>query len=263
MRTFGKLIAAAAVIAASASSAFAAGYSGDLQLQLGWQGASTTVKTSKITGNMGPAKMDVLQMAGVTGSIETEFPTNSFYLALANYNLFSLKGLFSVGFFEKLDMAVGAGSEMNVSGGNAMTSAAMGGISKHTRRFGLNFIIGPAAGVAVSDIAKLQCGVGFVGGVEIARRSRDDISDGNGTGVVGVAVDIQAKFLPLGTVSPLIGFQYAYRGAGSFDYNYGDTRINMPPSPLPVAVNDLTAEGSFRAHSYTVYAGVSWNFAGR
>lgn len=236
MKTTFKKIAAAIAITAAASATFAVSYSGDLQLQLGWQGANTTVTDVSATVSM-PAPITMTMPIQ-----DTEFLTNAFYLGVSNYNLFNLNNLFSVGFFDKLDMSIGGSNKMKL-GGNT--------IDEDSRRFALNFIIGPAAAVRIVDIVKLQLGVGFVGGVEIARRASDDISDGEGTGVVGFATELQAKFLPRTIVSPLVGFQYAYRGAGSFKYK--TAYLNMP----------ATFDGHFRAHSYAVYAGASWNFGDR
>ncbi|MBD5406814.1 MAG: hypothetical protein HDR56_04255 [Treponema sp.] len=136
-------------------------YSGDFQVNLGYRGATCA------------------------------YYAGGFYIGGANYNLFNINKVFSLGFFEVLSGSIGS-------------------------LVGCDFIIGPAIGLYVANAVKLQAGFGFATGFD------DGIIEYDEKYIYsfpwGVAFQIMAKFLPSKRVSPIITFQYEYK-EGEYYYN--------------------------------------------
>ena len=141
----------------------------------------------------------------------------------ANYNLFNISKVFSVGFLEEL-------------------SGSLGVLD------GVDFIIGPAIGLYASNIVKFQAGIGFSTGLDYAA-----VED---YGYVhryiesfpwGIAFQGMAKFLPSKRVSPIVTFQYEWKdGVYRENYRYYD---------------DEKENAGF--HSFNITAGISINFGRR
>lgn len=137
-------------------------YSGDFQVKIGYRGATCY-------GH------------GASG----------FYLGGANYNLFNINKVFSVGFFEEV-------------------SGSLGPLS------GFDFVIGPAIGLYVANAVKLQAGIGATVGFEEGNPNTDEEIFG---GFAGFALQIMAKFLPSKRISPIAAFQYDWK-TGIYEYSY-------------------------------------------
>lgn len=140
-------------------------YSGDFQVKIGYRGATCY---------------------GIGAS--------GFYLGGANYNLFKINKVLSVGFFEEV-------------------SGSMGSL------WDFNFIIGPAIGLYVANAVKLQAGVGLIGGLTIDsgidEYFYEDIP-------IGLAVQVMAKFFPNKRISPIVGLQYDFKsGVAEIRDDYG------------------------------------------
>lgn len=221
-----KTAAAAVAIMVTSAAIFARGaYSGDAQLQLGWQGASTDVPA--VVTTTGPSASypyyPYSSVRTTTSATRVAIPTGAFYAAAQNYNLWGINDRFSVGFFEKVDFGSGSGN-------------SVGSVSGPATRGWFNFIIGPALGFTFNDIVKFQMGLGLALGSETAGGAGATQSNpasstsssvpetttiaASGTGgVAGFALDAQLKFLPHAWVSPLAGMQYALRGGGNATAN--------------------------------------------
>ena len=137
-------------------------YSGDFQVKLGYRGA--------ICGGIG---------------------SSGFYIGGANFNLFKINQVFSVGFFEELSGSIGD-------------------------LIGFDFIIGPAVGLYVANAVKLQAGIGATVGFEEGNPNTDEEIFG---GFAGFALQIMAKFLPSKRISPIAAFQYDWK-TGIYEYSY-------------------------------------------
>lgn len=138
-------------------------YSGDFQVKLGYRGASCYGE-------------------GAGG----------FYIGGANYNLFKINNVFSLGFFEELAGSIGS-------------------------LFGCDFIIGPAVGLYVANAVKLQAGFGFATGFDSGIIENEKYIDSYPW---GFAFQIMAKFLPSKRISPIVTFQYEYKDGEYSTYNY-------------------------------------------
>lgn len=238
-----KKIAAAAVIATAVSAAtFAADYSGDFQIQLGWQGATTTAKAQ--AGN------------------DVTFQSDAFYIALQNWNLFNFNDSFALGFYEKVDLALGGGGREKVTGISASTN--------HIRT-AYDIFVGPAASIRVGNIAKFQIGAGIgFGGENLAAATGenslvlytninvDDSSSTRGArdeSMLVLGVDLQAKFVPRSVVSPLVGFQYIYKINDKY-YRRNIFSQNALNTNTRIAAPLISS-------TYTLYVGISFNWGKR
>lgn len=203
MKRFCKVLMAA-VLLLGASSAFAKVHS-DLQLNAG-------VRINKLDADEKASANYVRAKGGDdTGSESTT--ASGFCIGLTNYNLFDISAvpILSLGFMES---ATGYFGDLK----------------------GFDFLIGPAVGISPCDIVKLHGAVGLsVGYTEYdVKNTTDDI----GGGAIGVGVDIQAKFLPNGQISPLAGFRYEFNKMSDDDGNVEvDLKNNALAFYAGVAVN--------------------------
>lgn len=170
-------------------------YSGDFQVNLGYRGATCY-----------------------------DYGASGFYIGGANYNLFNINKVFSLGFFEVLSGSIGS-------------------------LVGCDFIIGPAIGLYVANAVKLQAGFGFATGFDYAG---DEYAGDEEETIYslpwGFAFQIMAKFLPSKRVSPIITFQYEYKD-GKYYYHYDYYRVN-----------DSYYTGF---NAFNITAGISINFGRR
>lgn len=169
-------------------------YSGDFQVKIGYRGATCY-------GH------------GASG----------FYLGGANYNLFNINKVFSVGFFEEV-------------------SGSLGPLS------GFDFVIGPAIGLYVANAVKLQAGFGYSAGMDYGEIEDDYyVQRYIESFPWGIAFQVMAKFLPSKRVSPIVTFQYEWKdGAYKENYHYYD--------------DDKEYAGF---HAFNITAGISINFGKR
>lgn len=172
-------------------------YSGDFQVKLGYRGATCY-----------------------------GYGASGFYMGGANYNLFNINKVFSVGFFEEV-------------------SGSLGPLS------GFDFVIGPAIGLYVANAVKLQAGVGFSTGFDYGEVEYDDgyVQRSIDSFPWGFAFQVMAKFLPSKRISPIVAFQYEWKD-GCYDENY-----------LYAGSDDEIEYAGF--HSFNITAGISINFGKR
>lgn len=208
------------------SAAFAASYSGDVQLHAGYRHSSVSTSADDD---------DVARALGFE-DLDFELKTNAFEIDIQNWNLFGLREWFSVGFAERLGISMGAVFKP----GGAGTA------------FSFDFAAGPAVGFLVGDVVKFQVGAEFVLGLCVDER----VSKGAGNfGLLaplaaGFALDAQAKFLPDSPASPTVGLRYAR---------------TMSRSLKTVANGDFkdidgeTLRGRFVENSISLYLGVTLN----
>ena len=129
---------------------------------------------------------------GVITSGENLLPEWCF--GLANYNLFNINKVVSIGFFEEISA-------------NIWTLGLFG--------WGFNFVTGPALGITLGKVITFQIAPGLSLGF-------DYFSTWRGYGYVVMPVGFNAslvmKFLPASVVSPIIGFHYDMKlGYDSYD----------------------------------------------
>lgn len=129
---------------------------------------------------------------GVIKSGENLLPEWCF--GLANYNLFNINKVVSIGFFEEISA-------------NIWTLGFLG--------WGFNFVTGPALGITLGKVLTFQIAPGLSLGF-------DYFSTWSGEGYVVIPVGFNAslvmKFLPASVVSPIIGFHYDMKsGYDSYD----------------------------------------------
>ena len=113
---------------------------------------------------------------------------------LANYNLFNINKVVSIGFFEEISA-------------NIWIFGLFG--------WGLNFVTGPALGITLGKVITFQIAPGLSLGFDFF-----DTWSGYGYVVnpVGFNASLVMKFLPASVVSPIIGFHYDMKlGYDSYD----------------------------------------------
>lgn len=221
------VLVAATMIALLGSSAFA---KSDLQVQLGYRGVTTTQPD-----NLGDNKIT----------------SNAFDIALENYNLFNVGGdFFSVGFMENATFAIGGMDKMTTFG----TTVNVKDLFDKAIIMGIDFIIGPAIGLNIANIVKLQVMAGLALEYTQSKMSQtvldQEVSQSTYAFGVGFAAGIQAKFFPKSFISPAIGFRYVYSSASKYR--------QVLASPLGNV--DSTVDEKMNNSSFVVNLGLSLNF---
>lgn len=157
---------------------------------------------------------------GYRGATCYGYDAGGFYIGGANYNLFNTNKVFSLGFFEVLSGSIGS-------------------------LVGCDFIIGPAIGLYVANAVKLQAGFGLATGFDYGDIGVD-YGEGFYSDPLGFAFQIMAKFLPSKRISPIVTFQYEYKGGEYVSDDYDDDHYHYADF-----------------HAFNVTAGISINFGRR
>ena len=152
-----------------------------------------------------------------------------FFIGVTNYNLYNFNNVFSLGFAESLCGSVG-GSE--------------GGI------YAIDFILGPAIGVNIKNIVKLQ----FSPGLDLGDWGTSGYSDARGKTPAHFSLDFCFKFIPNKVISPLLGIRMKF---SSYTYDYKTTEKDYWGSEIYVR-KDATDLASIS----TIF-GMSFNFGKR
>ncbi|MBQ2463388.1 MAG: hypothetical protein II507_00210 [Treponema sp.] len=210
-----KLITGIAIVLATAligTAAFAIEYDGDVQVNLGLR--DTSLKADDIDDK--------------SGSLPT--------IGIENYNLFKLNDIFSAGFMESISFGTPLFIDDDTS---------------------IKFLVGPAASAKLGSIVKLQAGAGLavakvkaIGDEKHEGQFRDIYLEYSFTGI-GFGLDLQAKFLPEKTISPIVGFRYTYVTSGNFD-----VKADNDDDGYSWHIDDETINANF----INVYLGASYNF---
>ena len=134
------------------------------------------------------------EVSGSYSRYKREHLLPEWYFGLANYNLFNINKVVSIGFFEEISA-------------NIWTLGLFG--------WGFNFVTGPALGITLGKVLTFQIAPGLSLGF-------DYFSTWRGYGYVVMPVGFNAslvmKFLPASVVSPIIGFHYDMKlGYDSYD----------------------------------------------
>ena len=114
---------------------------------------------------------------------------------LANYNLFNINKVVSIGFFEEISA-------------NIWTLGLFG--------WGFNFVTGPALGITLGKVITFQIAPGLSLGFDYFSTWRDE---GYVVMPVGFNASLVMKFLPASVVSPIIGFHYDMKLGKVVDYD--------------------------------------------
>lgn len=210
-----KLITGIAIFLATAligTAAFAIEYDGDVQVNLGLR--DTSLKADDIDDK--------------SGSLPT--------IGIENYNLFKLNDIFSAGFMESISFGTPLFIDDDTS---------------------IKFLVGPAASAKLGSIVKFQAGAGLaiakvkaIGDEKHEGQFRDIYLEYSFTGI-GFGLDLQAKFLPEKTISPIVGFRYTYVTSGNFD-----VKADNDDDGYSWHIDDETINANF----INVYLGASYNF---
>ena len=151
-----------------------------------------------------------------------------FFIGVTNYNLYNFNNVFSLGFAESLCGSIGE------SGG--------GGI------YAIDFILGPAIGVNIKNIVKLQ----FSPGLDLGDWGTSGYSDARGKTPAHFSLDFCFKFIPNKVVSPLLGIRMKF---SSYSYERTEKDYRGIESYVREDVTDLA--------SISTIFGMSFNFGKR
>ena len=114
---------------------------------------------------------------------------------LANYNLFNINKVVSIGFFEEISA-------------NIWIFGLFG--------WGFNFVTGPALGITLGKVITFQIAPGLSLGFDYFSTWR---REGYVVNPVGFNASLVMKFLPASVVSPIIGFYYDMKSGKVVDYD--------------------------------------------
>lgn len=206
-----KKVLLSTILAFSMLSGFAQSfYKGDIQLELGY--SANNIKYEADIPN---------------------FKTDNFNLGIQTWHLFGTSDFIKAGFMVNNEWGFGA-SQINQ-------------VIKN-QQFVINSysLIGPAVGMDLAGIARINFAVGFATIGNITNYENYTIANMN----CGIGLDVQAKFLPRFSISPIIGYRFASTfgnsasvvidNSSNVDFFFNDTQT-------PTIKNE-------------VYAGISFNW---
>ena len=144
-------------------------YGGDIQLELGYSANSIRYEDNS-----------------------PNFDTNNFNLGIQTWHLFGASDFFKAGFMVNNEWGFG-NSKINQV------------IREKKFVFNTYSLIGPAIGMDFAGIARINFAVGFAAIGNISNNDNYTIANMN----CGIGLDVQAKFLPRFSISPIIGYRFA------------------------------------------------------
>lgn len=144
-------------------------YRGDIQLELGYSANSIRYEDNS-----------------------PNFNTNNFNLGIQTWHLFGASDFFKAGFMVNNEWGFG-NSKINQV------------IREKKFVFNTYSLIGPAIGMDFAGIARINFAVGFAAIGNISNNDNYTIANMN----CGIGLDVQAKFLPRFSISPIIGYRFA------------------------------------------------------
>lgn len=193
MKKFALILSILAV--AATTNAFAANCESDLQFHIGGEGLWGYGDNEHFAGD----RLD----------------GGAFTILIENFNMFPLSvgggDFLSLGFMESFEGSFGGMTKWH-DGGR--------GDWDESKALGFNLLISPAFGIKFGKIVKLQMylgldfryeefGVKWDGGSETVKKLP----------MLGIATGCEAKFLPNGFLSPVVGIRYAWTGMPEYYYN--------------------------------------------
>lgn len=215
-----KIIGILVSLSVLAGAAFAkVNYIGDVQLHLGVGIDSTNIE-------------DVS---------EIKFSSVVFDIDAASWNLFGLNDMFSVGFMAGLGGGFGGCTEVTVEGRE---------LDMDRNAFSFRGLVGPAAGIDIGDIVRVNVACGLSFGV-ISFVDPDDSDDSMTMGGVGFGLEAQAKLFPAKRFSPVAGYRFSFIGSDKYTSKYTD---DIGSHEKDVEVD------SIMHYNNEIYIGASFNF---
>lgn len=197
-----KIIGIMVSLGVMAGAAFAkVNYMGDVQLHLGVGIDATNIK--------------------ITDDMEQKAASAAFDIDVASWNLFGLNDMLGVGFM------VGLGGGF---GGCTKTTAESGGFSyedtdPNTSAFSFRGLVGPAVGINVGDIVRVNVALGLSFGVmNLVFKDNNDMS--LTVGGVGFGAEAQAKLFPNKRFSPVAGYRFAFIGSDKVTVDGDDNDVD-------------------------------------
>lgn len=226
------VLVVATIITLLGSSAFA---KSDFQVQLGYNAADYKIKDD----------------------VHSEMKTSAFDVSISNYNLFNLgPDILSLGFMEQVGVSVGGVTKFGDDVVDMDKEYLKGS-------FGFDFIIGPAIGLNLANIVKLQLGVGFAFAYDKCTPLKGTMEQNGVTASVesnldtislGLGIDLQVKLFPKSAISPLVGVRYMYTGADFYNITAKAEAGGIS------ATNTQEIDKNVNKNSFTVYLAASINF---
>lgn len=211
-----------------AGAAFAkVNYMGDVQLHLGVGIDATNIKQSE--GGM---------------DIEVKESSAAFDIDAASWNLFGLNDMLGVGFMVGLGGGFGAATNQKVTasfGGHEETEEG----DPEMNAFSFRGLVGPAVGINVGDIVRVNVALGLSFGVISFVDKDDDYS--TTMGGVGFGAEAQAKLFPTKRFSPVAGYRFSFIGSDKYTVKDGSDE------------EDIDVDSAMHFNN-EIYVGAAFNF---
>lgn len=175
-----------ALLCMTAGVSFAKVYNGDIQFHAGIGfGSNTTLL--KDTDN---------------SAATTEMPITAFNVDLETWHLFNFNDTFGLGFVVGFTGGFGSSPKTSIYIDEHFATS-----DDETSVFSFTGIIGPAVGITLGSVVRLNIGVGLTYGIECAFPENVEMFSYSFSGA-GVGAEVQAKFVPRSVVSPIIGYRF-------------------------------------------------------
>ena len=208
-------------------------YNGDIQIQLGYGINKATVE-----------------------DVDKDINSNEFNLGLQSYHFFKPWDIVGFGFMGGFDFGVGKTENWRQMG-NMPGITYEDGLS-----VSLNFNLGPAVAVYLGNIVRFAFNIGFDSGWKFDTPSSykidTDYGSGNGYTTIqasynGLALGLQAKFLPNSKVNPVVGWRMVKGSADSVAY------VHYIPGASN-SYDDGTSNKKFDFTQNVLYAAISFSW---
>lgn len=221
-----KIIGIMVSLSVMAGAAFAkVNYMGDVQLHLGVGLDATNVKQS---------------MSGA--DIEMKASSAAFDIDVASWNLFGLNDMLGVGFMVGLGGGFGAVTNQEVTV-SFMGQEQTVDSDSDMNAFSFRGLVGPAVGINVGDIVRVNVALGLSFGVISFVDKDDDYS--TTMGGVGFGAEAQAKLFPKKRFSPVAGYRFAFIGSDKYTSKDGSDEEDIDADPAMHFNNEIYVGAAF------------------
>lgn len=207
-----------------AGAAFAkVNYMGDVQLHLGGGIDATNIKQSE-------GRVDV----------EVKNSSAAFDIDVASWNLFGLNDMLGVGFMVGLGGGFGGCTKTTVEGEGFSYEDTDPNISA----FSFRGLVGPAVGINVGDIVRVNVALGLSFGV-VSLVNKDDSDFADTMGGVGFGAEAQAKLFPNKRFSPVAGYRFAFIGSDKYTSKNGSDEVDIDADSVMHFNNEIYVGAAF------------------
>lgn len=218
-----KIIGIMVSLSVMAGAAFAkVNYMGDVQLHLGVGIDATNIK--------------------ITDDMEQKAASAAFDIDVASWNLFGLNDMLGVGFMVGLGGGFGGCTKTSMDDGRFSYEDT----DPNTSAFSFRGLVGPAVGINVGEIVRVNVALGLSFGV-VSLVNKDDSDFADTMGGVGFGAEAQAKLFPKKRFSPVAGYRFAFIGSDKYTYKHGSDEVDI----------DVDSAMHFNNE---IYVGAAFNF---